>query len=268
MLTTRRYPLCCEVPTRILGVDAMKAVVATTTYATHKTHAERVRANCALKTIESSVAHGYTTVVIDGGSPSEYVDEMKRLGANVFVQELPGMGNARREALCRARDIASNGQPIVWTEPEKYPLIPELRVPLSTLTEGNYDLVMLRRTSLTSYPPEQAMAYKLIALAVKYLIGIDSDFGWGPTVLSRDAVEYYLRYESMYGDMWDGIHCPKLHIINDGLPWTIMPVNYQHPPEQTAAETGMGLFHKRIKQVDQLVRAIEQEVDRLGMRVE
>lgn len=47
-----------------------------------------------------------------------------------------------------------------------------------------------------------------------------------------------------------------------------MPVNYQHPPEQTAAETGMNLFLKRVKQVDQLVRAIEAEVDQLGMRVE
>lgn len=111
------------------------------------------------------------------------------------------------------------------------------------------------------------MAYQLIALATKYLTGIDSDFGWGPTVLSADAVEYYLSYESAHGDLWDGIHCPKLSIINDGLPWTIVPVNYQHPSEQTAAETGMNLFLKRVKQVDQLVRAIEAEVDRLGMRV-
>ena len=33
-----------------------------------------------------------------------------------------------------------------------------------------------------------------------------------------------------------------------------------HPPEQTAAETGMNLSLKRVKQVDQLVRAIEYEV--------
>jgi len=245
-----------------------KAVVTTTTFATYNTHAERVRADCALKTIEAAVAHGYTTVTIDGGSPAEYVEKMKQLGAQVFAQELPGMGNARREALRHARDIIPNGQPIVWTEPEKYPLIPELDTPVSTFIEGQYDLVMLRRTSLDSYPPEQAMAYQLIALATKYLTGIDSDFGWGPTVLSADAVEYYLSYESPNGDLWDGIHCPKLRIINDELPWTIVPVNYQHPPEQTAAETGMGLFLKRVKQVDQLVRAIEQEVDRLGMRVE
>lgn len=244
-----------------------QAVVATTTLATYSTYAEKVRANCALKTIEASVVHGYTTVVIDGGSPAEYIKKMEQLGARIFTQEFPGMGNARREALRHARDIVPDGQPIVWTEPEKYPLIPELKLPVDTFIEGSYDLVMLRRASLDSYPPEQAMAYQLIALAVKYLTGIDSDFGWGPTVLSANATEYYLGYESTNGDLWDGIHCPKLRIINDGLPWAIVPVDYQHPPEQTAAETGMNFFLKRVRQVDQLVHAIEQEVDRLGMRV-
>lgn len=255
-------------PPRLREKAVSKPVVTTTTFATYNSHAETVRADCALKTIEAAVTHDYITVAIDGGSPVEYVEQMKQLGAQVFVQELPGMGNARREALRHARDIVPTGQPIVWTEPEKYPLIPELKLPISTFTEGNYDLVMLRRTSLDSYPPEQAMAYRLIALATKYLTGIDSDFGWGPTILSADAIEYYLSYKSAHGDLWDSIHCPKLRIIKDGLPWTVVPVNYQHPPEQTAAETGMNLFLKRVKQVDQLVRAIETEVDQLGMRVE
>lgn len=260
--------MCEKFPPPTREYEVNQAVVTTTTFATYGTRAEKVRADCALKTIEASVAHGYTTIALDGGSPTGYVEKMKQLGAQVFAQELPGMGNARREALRHARDIVPTGQPIIWMEPEKYPLIPELEMPIAAFIEGNYDLVMLRRTSLDSYPPEQAMAYQLIALATKYLTGIDSDFGWGPTILSADAVEYHLSYESAYGDLWDGIHCPKLRIINDGLPWTIVPVNYQHPPEQTAAETGMGLFLKRVKQVDQLVRAIEQEVDRLGMRVE
>ncbi len=244
-----------------------QAVIATTTLATYRSPSEVVRADCALKTIEAAITHGYAIVAIDGGSPSDYVDEMEKMGALVVPQELPGMGNARREALHHARNITDSGQPIVWTEPEKYPLIPELSSPVATFTDGGFDLMMLRRKSLESYPPEQAMAYQLIALATKYLTGIDADFGWGPTVLSAEAVEYYLSYESVHGDLWDGIHCPKLRIINDGLSWTIATVDYRHPPEQTAAETGMGLFMKRIKQVEQLVTAIEYEVDRLGMRV-
>lgn len=244
------------------------ALITTTTLAKFDQPAEKVRAECILKTIEEATTHGYPIVTIDGGSPKDFVQELRRLGAQVFSQQEPGMGNARRQALRQARELAPNGHAIIWMEPEKYTLIRELSDPVRTLTEGNYDLVMLRRNSLDSYPPEQAMAYQLIALATKYLTGIDSDFGWGPTLMSAGAVEYYLSYESRYGDLWDGIHCPKLQIIHDGLPWTILPVDYRHPPEQTAAETGMGLFHKRILQVDQLVKAITGEVERLGMRVE
>lgn len=243
------------------------ALITTTTFAKFNTLSEKVRAECALKTIEAAREHGYPIIAIDGGSPDYYIDELESLGAQVFKQEQAGMGNARRQALRQARDLAPAGHAIVWTEPEKYPLIPELATPVQALVGMQLDLVMLRRLSLESYPPEQAMSYQLIALAVKYLTDIDSDFGWGPTVMSADAVEYYLSYESAYGDLWDGIHCPKLQIIHDQLPWTIVEVDYTHPREQTEAETGMELFRKRIAQADQLVEAITAEVHRLGMRV-
>ncbi len=243
-----------------------QAVIATTTLATYNKPHEVVRADCILKTIQAAADYGYRILAIDDGSPAEYIQAMKRLGASVYEQEVPGIGNARRQALRQGREIAESGEAIVWTEPEKYPLIPLLDEAISKVTQEQYDLVMLRRLSLDSYPPEQAMSYQLIALAVRYLTGIDSDFGWGPTVLSPKAIDYYLKYESQAGDLWDGIHCPKLHIINDSMPWTIVPVDYQHPPEQTAAETGMELFLKRVRQVEQLVSAITREVDRLGMR--
>lgn len=243
-----------------------KAVIATTVLATYNTTAEAVRTECVLKTIKAARDNNYPIVVVDGGSAADYVATMRTLGAIVVRQHAPGMGAARRQALAHARSIARQGDAIVWTEPEKYPLIPLLEAPIESVIELGHDLVMLRRESLDSYPPEQAMAYMLIALATKYLTGIDCDFGWGPTVLSTAVVDYYLDYVSDYGDTWDSIHCPKLHIIHAGLPWTVMTVDYAHPPEQTDAETGMGLFMKRIEQVRQLVDAIEREVDKLQMR--
>ena len=241
------------------------ALITTTTLAKFNNQSEKVRAACALKSIEAAREHGYSIIAIDGGSPDYYVEELKNRGAQVFKQEQPGMGNARRQALHQARELAPTGHAIVWMEPEKYPLVPELATPVQTLIDKRLDLVMLRRLSLESYPPEQAMSYQLIALAMKYLTGIDSDFGWGPTLMSADAVEYYLSYESAYGDLWDGIHCPKLQIIHDQLPWEIVEVDYTHPREQTEAETGMELFGKRIAQAGQLVEAMEGEMDRLKL---
>lgn len=245
------------------------ALITTTTLARIGVNkSETVRAECILKTAAEAKRHGYPLVAIDGGSPPDYINALRRNGARVFEQEEPGMGNARRQALRQARELVPEGHAIVWMEPEKYTLISELADPVATLAKGEYDLVMLRRRSLESYPPEQAMSYQMIALATKYLTGIDSDFGWGPTLMSADMVEYYLSYQSQHGDLWDGIHCPKLQIIRDGRPWTIVDVDYTHPPEQTRAETGIHLLPKRIRQMDQLVAAITTEVDRLGMRVE
>ncbi len=244
-----------------------QTVIATTTLASYGSEQERVRVECSLKTVEAALNYDYRLVTVDADSPTVYYNAIKSLGAIIYAQNEPGMGKARRQALRRALAVSSERSAIVWMEPEKYPLVPLLGEAAADVTDHGYDLVMLRRKSLASYPPEQAMAYQLIALATKYLTGIDCDFGWGPTVLSKRAVQYYLDYQGEYGDRWDSIHIPKLRIIRDGLPWKVVEVDYRHPPEQTAAETGWPLFRKRIQQVDSLTSAIEQEVERLGMKI-
>jgi hypothetical protein len=243
-----------------------KTVMVIMVYTTFDTAWERVRNACTLKTIAEAKKHGYEVVVLDGGSPAKFVKEMEALGVRVYRQYAPGMGNGCRETLRLAQEIATGDQGIVWIEPEKYPLVSKLAPAVRRFEDKHLDLLLLKRTNLDSYPPEQAMAYQMIALATKYLTGIDSDFGWGPMILSKRAIEYFLTYKSDYGDLWDSIHCPKLAIINDSLPWELMPVDYIHPHEQTAAETGIELLPKRIHQMDQLVQAIIREVDKLHMR--
>lgn len=243
-----------------------KTVMAIMTYTTFNTDWERVRAKCIIKTLKEAIKHKYEVVLVDGGSPPEFVKDMQSLGIHVYHQRTPGMGNGCRETLQLAQEMAAHGRGIVWIEPEKYPLVCKLDPAVKKFENERLDLLLLKRTSLDSYPPEQAMAYRMIALATKYLIGIDSDFGWGPMVLSKRAIDYFLEYRSDYGDLWDSIHCPRLAIINN-LPWQIMSIDYTHPPEQTAAETGIELLPKRIRQMDQLVRAITGEVDKLQMRV-
>lgn len=242
-----------------------EAIIATITDVGFDKPHKVVRAECSLKMFESAQRYGLPVLAVDAGSPPDYVAAMRHYGVRVVSQEKPGMGNAQRQALAAAQEASASDATIIWTESEKYPLIPLLHAPVAVRNAGGYDLVMLHRTSLESYPPEQAMSYRLIALAAKYMLGIENDFGWGPTILSKRAVDYYKAYQSTYGDSWDAIHCPKLHILKDGLPWTSQRVNYEHPLEQTAAETGMALFMKRIEQARQLVGAMTAEVGRLSL---
>jgi len=226
---------------------------------------KEVRAACTLKTFELAQQYDIPVVTVDAGSPPYYLEQIRDYGVEVIEQTKPGMGNAQRQVIQAAQERINASGTIVWTESEKYPLVPLLTAAADVRNRHDYDLVLFKRNSLDSYPPEQAMSYQLIALAMKYLTGIDSDFGWGPTVMSTRDADYYLRYTSRYGDSWDALHCPKLHIMKDGLPWTILPVDYWHPPEQTAAETGMTLFMKRIEQARQLVGAMTEEVHRIGL---
>ncbi|MFG1643769.1 hypothetical protein ACGFMK_26030 [Amycolatopsis sp. NPDC049252] len=242
------------------------AVIATMTRVSFESEWERVRADCALKTVARAREHGYSIKIVDDGAPLDYIRKMESLGAQVCAQDALGLGSAVRQALRAARDAASEDDAVVWVEPEKYPIIPLLARAIDEVTGNRVDLVTFRRKSLATYPPEQAMHYELINLAVKYLTGFDCDFSWGPMVMSRRAVEYHLGYVSDHGDLWDSVHCPKLRMIKDGLRWKVLPIDYAHPLEQSEAEAGMTLFLKKIRQVDQLVRAIMAEVDRLGMR--
>lgn len=187
---------------------------------------------------------------------------MRSLGAVVWQQTQPGMGNARREALRHALDLSC--QAIVWIEPEKYPMVPLLHAGVRAIVDEGFDLAMFRRLTLDSYPPEQAMAYKMAGLAFQYLYGFDCDYGFGPLCMSpRAATEYFLSYHGEYGDVWDSIHIPKLRMIVEGQPFTIIDVDYRHPPEQTEAETGVELFMKRVEQISQITDAVFRESQRL-----
>ena len=245
----------------IMGLES-KAVLATTVYAQSELRYQRVIADLTLRTLAEARGHNHAIVVVDGGSPIDYIHQMTELGALVLPQETPGMGRARRQALKTADDIADE-RAIVWLEPEKYPMVPLLDEAVDYVNSRNFDMVMFRRKSLESYPPEQMHSYQMGNLAIRYIAGIETDFFFGPVTLSHQGVDYFLRYQSPFDDLWDSIHVPKLQIINDGLPWTQVEVDYTHPREQTEAETGvLDLFLRRTQQMYQLTQALLLESQR------
>ena len=215
----------------IMGLES-KAVLATTVYAQSELRYQKVRADLTLRTLAEAREHNHSIIVIDGGSPIDYIHQMTELGALVLPQETPGM-------------------------------VPLLDEAVDYVNSRNFDMVMFRRKSLESYPPEQMHSYQMGNLAIRYIAGIETDFFFGPVTLSHQGVDYFLRYQSPFDDLWDSIHVPKLQIINDGLPWTQVEVDYTHPREQTEAETGvLDLFLRRTQQMYQLTQALLLESQR------
>lgn len=241
-----------------------KAVLATTTRADYSERYKRVRTDLALRTISDATSHGYPIVVVDRGSPDKYIYDIMDCGGTVYHQEGPTMGDGRRQALQLAT-VKNN--PVIWLEPEKYPLIPLIQPAIDKITEEHRDMVMFNRHDLDSYPPEEAHMYQMCGILFNYLTGISCDFLFGPVALSNKGVDYFLRYKSPYGDKWDAIHIPKLHIMHDNLPWSQVLVDFKYPPEQREAEQGhTGLFMKRIEQLHQVSQALIQETSEYNIR--
>jgi len=238
-----------------------KAVIATTTLAKDP---KELRVKLALKTIKKAVECGYQIVVVDG-SPDEVREQFGDIGAIVCKDLGQSMGASRRQAISKAAKIA-NGGVVIWMEPEKHTLIPELlKAVVPFFLPSAADLVVPTRKSMASYPPEQQYAEPLGNLAFFHLTKHALDLWFGPRVMGERAMPYFLNYQGEYGDRWDSIFIPVLRIIKDNLRVMSVVVDYAHPEEQTAKESNFNFLTKRLEQLTNLVPSMEQEARKLGL---
>lgn len=250
-----------------------KAAVGTTTMYSSRTP----RSDLALTTIRTVAADGYPISVVDAGSFPEFCGEVQNSGfyhqgvnpgtGLVVLQKqgIPGMGPSRRQTLEKAGELAGPGGATVWTEPEK-PIWKYLAQLTHPILRGEADLAILWRKSLESYPPEQAHAEHFGRLVVEYITRRKFDFWAGSFAVSQRALPYYLEYEGDYGDEWDSMMVPHLQVLAAGLHAVRVEVDYVHPPEQTAYETGKEPFIlRRVLQLFNIVPALYTEAHKLGL---
>jgi hypothetical protein len=239
-----------------------QTVIATTTRYPENDPLSPVRSIEAVKFVELTIKEGYQVIIVDGGSFSEFIVQIKDLGADVYFEtkETRGMGPSRRYAFEKAYQTLKPC--IVWPEPEKWPLIKELPKLVTPILEGKADLVIPKRRSLDSYPVSQRYEESFGNIFLKELIGEFFDWWFGPRIGTREVFKQYfmkyrgkeLLYENVHGDeilffdQWDSILCPGLHAFSDGKKLLSVDVDYTHPEGQTKAEegdVGMTLLRKR-----------------------
>ena len=238
-------------------------VIATTTFS--KTY--DMRAKLAVKLVKACAEHGYPVVVVDGGSDAGFRGDLMAAGAEVCDEAGKGMGAARRQAMTVAGEGAGPDGLVLWCEPEKYTLIPEIKKMVKGLIDESASLVVPDRGPLTTYPIEQRLAEPLGNLAFERITGLKLDMWSGPRLMTQDALFYFSAYKGEYGDLWDSIFIPVLRVIAAGLKVISVPINYVHPPEQTFAEETAEMLVKRIKQLDNLVPAMLTEQKKLDVIV-
>ena len=89
-----------------------------------------------------------------------------------------------------------------------------------------------------------------------HLTGAPLDYWFGPKTWEASISEDFLNYQSKCGDKWDSISLPFLKMIKSGVKTLNVPVNYEHPTEQTIVEEGdVEMDLKRLVQLNNLIPA-------------
>ena len=244
-------------------MDPDRVVIATTTlYGS----LEEVRAKLALSTIEKAIENGFQIIVVDS-SNDEIRHSFSMRGAKVLKGTSSGMGINRRYAIREAKQLAGENGVIVWTEPEKAPLIPLLPDIITHLESA--DMVIPKRKSLKSYPIVQQHSEWLGNRDFLTITGLDLDVFFGPRIFRADASSFFLSYKGEYGDEWDSIFIPVLRAIKAGELVIGVEVNYTHPKEQTREEERLEkqFSAKRIRQLVSLIHALRKESQILGLNL-
>ncbi len=246
-----------------------RVVLVTTTFSPSL---QDMRAQLALKTCTTAVAHGYRIVVVDGSPSIEFKEALRATGACVLDQVLPGMGASRREVISAGLEmVESNTGVIVWLEPEKHSLVSLLDECVAPIVQGFADVVIPRRRSFDNYPLYQQWS----ELTANWLLGDitgrrDLDFYSGPRIMTCEAARLMMSYngrcgENQYNDRWEILFVPLLWFIEKGLRIVSVTVNYVHPTEQLI-EDDLITRAKRDEQRTSLVATMRIEMIRLGLK--
>lgn len=195
-------------------------VLAMTTY--YQDGDQDPRSRVALETIQIAEKRGYKAVIVDGGTPGDFMIEAQSLRATV-LRELPHkrgvLGIGRRQALAEAGKLAGSDGIVVWTE-EKPRAIDGLNTAIDAVSCGKFDVVIPNRgDGLKTYPPAQTYAEQygnaMWNLYFSSYPNIDTTNGpldwWiGIRVMNVKALQWFLNYNGRFGDKWDSIFVPVI----------------------------------------------------------
>ena len=227
---------------------------------------QETRALQCLRLLREVRRNNYRIIMVDAGSPENFVQKCQKLGAMVFPQATNTMGGGRREVFQKAGEMIDIGDAILWTEPEKYTAIKYFSKITKPIISGRADFIAGERKNLNTYPMEQQYLEKTVALAYEYITGQKVDLGFGICAFNLVALKFFLDYHGDYGDKWDSLLVPRLRILKAGLRMENIKVPYKHPRIQTLQETGdMDFFMKRIEQLNNVISPLYEEAIKLGL---
>ncbi len=232
----------------------MKIVIATTTSYSLQDESSYIRSELAIELITKAKNLGYEIVVVDNHSSEGFLQQLKNNNINYLEQLGSSMGEGKRDAI---RESIRLADVVCLTEPEKVSLLDSIQIITEPIINRKADMVIPKRKSLSTYPHFQQSTEIKLNSVWKKVTAIELDISFGPRIFSREMANYFLNYQSKYGDRWESIFLPVIDAVKDRKKIVSVEINYNHPQTQTQNEEGNKAFElKRLDQLQTLSHAI------------
>ena len=221
---------------------------------------ELVRAGVFLDTARNCRQLGIPLVVVYVDCSVAFLDELASLGATLVEQNCMGMGAIRRQAMQAAAENFAEAGNFLWLEPEKPGMPAIAQAVCADRTKHSPSATFFNRRSMSSYPPEQAHYYMFVRSVATKMLGLNIDYGFGPMLLTKRTMRFFLDYKSNHGDLWDSILVPRVGIIRAGSLFHIAEIDFVNDPRMTAIELGNPqIILKRLEQLKNVVTSLVAE---------
>jgi len=222
---------------------------------------KRTRSEVFLDTAHRILGAGLSLVVVHIETQESILRMLQQFGAVLIEQQTSGMGNIRREALSESQMHFPNARYFCWLEPEKPDLVRFIVPMANQMKKMQSDFGIFNRIDMASYPTEQAHYYLFCRAVATQLVGFDIDYAFGPMMMTPATIPYFLKFSGgEYGDKWDSILVPRLHIIKGGIKFSVLPVNFQNDERITRVESGnVAIVLKRLEQFNNVIPSLIAE---------
>ncbi len=172
-----------------------------------------IRQDIALGSLKRARDLGHQIVIVDEGSNDRFKEEVAALGITISDQEVPGMGNGRRQALLEASQ-RPGARYLVWAEAEKDSFVDSMQSIGNEMADKDADIGMPTRDPALfeeTYPDYQVASERRAADLIDdalHQYGVtdpDTNYDWffGPKVIRNDPklVELFTRVYQVKPDV-------------------------------------------------------------------
>jgi hypothetical protein len=246
-------------------------IVALTTidYGLYPTVPQKVRSDVFLDTAKNLRELGIPCIALAAECSDAYIRRVREHDVVVVPESNHGMGAARREVFAKGLELFPSAVHYLWLEPEKSHL-PQHALRLSRqMLSQDAVLGLFNRGRMNSYPQEQAYYYLFCRAVASQLFGFDTDYAFGPMIMTKKSLPYFLDYRGDYGNLWDSILIPRVRLFYDRERICISHAAFQNDERMKLAESGDPEFIlKRVRQIDNVIPSLISEWLRLQQRLE